>query len=257
MALLAATGKQGVVLLSGDVHFAELNRQDCPALGYPLWDITSSGLTHSWGGPIKPLGIHLCTMGITRVGGFYPEKNWGEVEVEWVERGASGGGRGDVETPVAGGAAVPVGGDGGGGGALDLDATTVTLRVLGVDDGVVHLTQRLPLASLYRAPGVPQDAAALALAHACLADGLTSGFTPSCRAFMEGCGPALLPHHNARYFAGHAVVIGGMAVGVLGVALSPCLVWWVGPRLPGGRPLALAVVVAGIAAAWAFLQSMG
>ena len=66
LALLAKTGVQGAFFLSGDVHFAELNRQLCPPVGYPLWDLTSSGLTHSWGGPIKPLGIHLCTMGASR-----------------------------------------------------------------------------------------------------------------------------------------------------------------------------------------------
>jgi alkaline phosphatase D len=63
LALLAKTGVQGAFFLSGDVHFAELNRQLCPPVGYPLYDLTSSGLTHSWGGPVKPLGIHLCTMG--------------------------------------------------------------------------------------------------------------------------------------------------------------------------------------------------
>lgn len=32
--------------MSGDVHFGEITRYDC-ATGYPLYDITSSGLTRS------------------------------------------------------------------------------------------------------------------------------------------------------------------------------------------------------------------
>jgi alkaline phosphatase D len=37
----------GVIFLSGDVHFCEITRYDCGPMGYPLFDITSSGLTQA------------------------------------------------------------------------------------------------------------------------------------------------------------------------------------------------------------------
>jgi alkaline phosphatase D len=36
------------VLISGDRHIAEISKIDLPGLSYPLYDFTSSGLTHSW-----------------------------------------------------------------------------------------------------------------------------------------------------------------------------------------------------------------
>lgn len=48
MELLEKTEKSGVVILSGDVHFAEFLKTNCihPRLGYHLYEITSSGLSH-------------------------------------------------------------------------------------------------------------------------------------------------------------------------------------------------------------------
>ncbi|MBR9999080.1 MAG: alkaline phosphatase family protein [Cyclobacteriaceae bacterium] len=37
-----------VILLSGDRHIAEISKIELPGLSYPLYDFTSSGLTHSW-----------------------------------------------------------------------------------------------------------------------------------------------------------------------------------------------------------------
>ncbi|OWQ90441.1 hypothetical protein CDN99_13915 [Roseateles aquatilis] len=45
--LIRRTGAEGVVFLSGDMHYAELSSVDVPG-GYPLWDATSSGLTEVW-----------------------------------------------------------------------------------------------------------------------------------------------------------------------------------------------------------------
>lgn len=39
--------RKGVFFISGDVHFGEISRYDCAAVGYPLYDITSSGLTQA------------------------------------------------------------------------------------------------------------------------------------------------------------------------------------------------------------------
>lgn len=42
-------GCRGVIFLSGDVHYAEKMKVDvnCSDLGYPVYEFTSSGLTHS------------------------------------------------------------------------------------------------------------------------------------------------------------------------------------------------------------------
>ncbi|MEM7363591.1 MAG: alkaline phosphatase D family protein [Pseudomonadota bacterium] len=45
--LIRSTSAKGVVLLSGDRHFAEISRRD-DILDYPLYDFTSSGMTHSF-----------------------------------------------------------------------------------------------------------------------------------------------------------------------------------------------------------------
>lgn len=45
--LLRRTRAEGVVFLSGDMHYAELSSVDVEG-GYPLWDATSSGLTEVW-----------------------------------------------------------------------------------------------------------------------------------------------------------------------------------------------------------------
>ncbi|KAF3446961.1 hypothetical protein FNV43_RR12141 [Rhamnella rubrinervis] len=44
--LIADSKRDGVFFISGDVHFGEITRYDC-ASGYPLYDITSSGLTQA------------------------------------------------------------------------------------------------------------------------------------------------------------------------------------------------------------------
>ncbi|ESQ44849.1 hypothetical protein EUTSA_v10003204mg [Eutrema salsugineum] len=44
--LIEDTKRNGVVFISGDVHFGEITRYDC-AVGYPLYDVTSSGLVQS------------------------------------------------------------------------------------------------------------------------------------------------------------------------------------------------------------------
>lgn len=46
--LLEKTKPQNTVLMSGDRHIAEISKIDLPALPYPLYEITSSGLTHTW-----------------------------------------------------------------------------------------------------------------------------------------------------------------------------------------------------------------
>lgn len=47
--LIRNSGVPGVVFLSGDRHFAELSVNKDPAqVPYPIYDLTSSGMTHAW-----------------------------------------------------------------------------------------------------------------------------------------------------------------------------------------------------------------
>ncbi len=46
--LISKSKAKKVILLSGDRHISELSKIDLPNLNYPLYDITSSGMTHSY-----------------------------------------------------------------------------------------------------------------------------------------------------------------------------------------------------------------
>jgi len=100
---IASTGVRGVVFLSGDRHHSEIARLD-PGEGnpvrYPLFDVTSSSLTH----PRKPAG----EPNRFRVAGPLHERNFGLVEVEWATgkvrfamRGVDGGELLAVETTLS------------------------------------------------------------------------------------------------------------------------------------------------------------
>ena len=75
--LLRDTRANGVVVLSGDRHHAEVS-MDPKAVGYPLFDVTSSGLnqgTERWRGPTEP-NRH-------RIGVMPHGDNFGLVTVDW------------------------------------------------------------------------------------------------------------------------------------------------------------------------------
>jgi alkaline phosphatase D len=71
--------KPGVVFVSGDRHIAELSRSDESGAGYPLYELTSSGLTHSFAGIGDEPNRH-------RVGKLYSWLNFGLVRVDWDRR---------------------------------------------------------------------------------------------------------------------------------------------------------------------------
>jgi len=71
--LIRDTKANGVVFISGDVHWAELAKSEQPGL-YPIYDMTSSSLTHS-------LGIALPNK--TRVGSPFTKENFGMIRVDW------------------------------------------------------------------------------------------------------------------------------------------------------------------------------
>lgn len=74
--LMAKTKANGVIFLSGDRHFAEISKMKTNSLPYPLYEITSSGLTHSWEKLEKEPNQY-------RQGNFFKELHFGLMEIDW------------------------------------------------------------------------------------------------------------------------------------------------------------------------------
>ena len=72
--LVARTGAEGVIFLSGDRHIGALYRE--PAGGpYPFFEMTSSGVTHTWRGAAEA--------GPNRLGELFTDLHYGTVELDW------------------------------------------------------------------------------------------------------------------------------------------------------------------------------
>lgn len=72
--LIASTHAESVIILSGNVHFAELSKLEAGV--YPLFDFTSSGLTHT-------NEAYAAAANLYRVAGPYDGLNFGIVEIDW------------------------------------------------------------------------------------------------------------------------------------------------------------------------------
>ncbi|MCS6946414.1 MAG: alkaline phosphatase family protein [Steroidobacteraceae bacterium] len=70
---LRRTGAASLVCISGDTHYGELSLLNDGA-PYPLWDLTSSGLTEVW--PVTPPNDR-------RIGEIVREINFGWIEIDW------------------------------------------------------------------------------------------------------------------------------------------------------------------------------
>lgn len=77
MELLARTKAAGVVFLSGDRHLGEISKMAEGPAGYPLYDVTSSGLTHSVPETFKPAPNRY------RTGPVFPQRNFGTIRIDW------------------------------------------------------------------------------------------------------------------------------------------------------------------------------
>lgn len=75
--LIETTKADGVILLSGNVHFSKVSRVE--ATVYPFLDFTSSGLTH-----INE--VYAKADNEFRVAGPFVELNFGLVEIDWSAR---------------------------------------------------------------------------------------------------------------------------------------------------------------------------
>lgn len=71
--LIRKTHATGVFFISGDVHYAELSKLNVVG-GYPLYDVTSSGITSTW---------DFATPNDNRIAGPVMENNYGLVIIDW------------------------------------------------------------------------------------------------------------------------------------------------------------------------------
>jgi alkaline phosphatase D len=72
--LIRSTEANGVILLTGNVHFAEISTVKTAT--YPLLDFTSSGLTHINDAYAKTANEY-------RLAGPFSDLNFGFVEIDW------------------------------------------------------------------------------------------------------------------------------------------------------------------------------
>ena len=71
--LIGKTKAEGVLFISGDVHYAEISKLEVDGL-YPLYDITASGITSTW---------DFATPNDNRVDGPVMENHFGLITIDW------------------------------------------------------------------------------------------------------------------------------------------------------------------------------
>lgn len=86
--LVAKLRTPGVILLSGDVHYSEVLKvpAECTGTGYPVYEFTSSGLTHSCDGLLGNCKWVLQNFFMTpyhHEDSFYSQRNWGALKFDW------------------------------------------------------------------------------------------------------------------------------------------------------------------------------
>lgn len=73
--LISKTKPKRPIVLSGDRHIAEFSKIELEGLEYPLYEFTSSGLTHTWSSANPEENKH-------RIGELIIKKNFGIIEIE-------------------------------------------------------------------------------------------------------------------------------------------------------------------------------
>lgn len=74
--LIKETKANGVLFLSGDVHYAEISKLETEGL-YPIYDVTSSGLSSKW---------HFATPNKNRIEGPVMENHFGLLTIDWTKK---------------------------------------------------------------------------------------------------------------------------------------------------------------------------
>ncbi len=73
ISIIRKTRAEGVIFISGDIHYAEISLLKADNV-YPLYDITSSGITSTW---------QFSTPNENRIDGPVMENNFGHITVNW------------------------------------------------------------------------------------------------------------------------------------------------------------------------------
>jgi alkaline phosphatase D len=73
--LIQKTKANGVIFLTGDVHYAEISKLKVPGM-YPLYDVTASGITSTW---------DFATPNDNRIDGPVMENHFGLLTVDWAQ----------------------------------------------------------------------------------------------------------------------------------------------------------------------------
>ena len=73
--MIVKSPAKNVLILSGDRHMAEVSKMNIEALPYPLYDFTSSGLTHIRSGTSEENKM--------RVGDLIVKRNFGVLKIAW------------------------------------------------------------------------------------------------------------------------------------------------------------------------------
>jgi alkaline phosphatase D len=71
--LIKKTKANGVMFLTGDVHYAEISKLEEPGL-YPVYDVTASGITSTW---------DFATLNKNRIEGPVMENHFGQLTITW------------------------------------------------------------------------------------------------------------------------------------------------------------------------------
>lgn len=74
--LIRDTGANGLIVLSGDRHFADISRLERNASGYPLYEVTASGMNVARIGKDEPNAYRT-------IPHSYREDHFGVIEIEW------------------------------------------------------------------------------------------------------------------------------------------------------------------------------
>lgn len=84
--LIRESKDPNVILISGDRHLAEISKLEGPEVNYPIYDITSSGLTHTVDFFWHVRNLFQGEPNRYRVGNQLLEFNFGEIDIEWGKR---------------------------------------------------------------------------------------------------------------------------------------------------------------------------
>jgi alkaline phosphatase D len=71
--LIKESGAEGVLFISGDVHWGEISKREVAGL-YPLYDVTASGITEDW---------HNVESNRFRIGEAFRSNHFGMLEIDW------------------------------------------------------------------------------------------------------------------------------------------------------------------------------